>query len=55
MLTIMVPLLVATIAALTYGFSSNAKLVELARILFFVGTFWLVYAFEHASVSILSR
>jgi hypothetical protein len=42
MVTILVPFAVALTGALVYGFSTNGKLVELARILFFVGAFWTV-------------
>jgi hypothetical protein len=43
MITIVLPLLVACAGALVYALSANGKLVELARILFFVGALWTVY------------
>lgn len=41
--TLLVPLIIALAGALTYAFAGNAKLVELARITFFVGLLWTVY------------
>lgn len=36
------PFVVALMGALLYAFSTNPKLQEIGRILFFVGAFWLV-------------
>ena len=43
MATILVALVVAVVGALAYALSSNGKMSELGRILFFVGAFWCVY------------
>ena len=43
MASIVIPLLVAVAGALVYALSTNPKLVEIGRILFFVGSFWTVY------------
>lgn len=43
MITILIPLLVALIGLLMYAFAANGKLVEIGRILFFCGMFWVVY------------
>ncbi len=37
-----IPLVVAVIGALMYGLCGTARLQEIGRILFFVGTFWFV-------------
>jgi hypothetical protein len=48
MITILFPALVAVVAALAYALSTNGKLVELARIAFFCGLFFVVWALAHA-------
>ena len=50
MATIITPLIVLVVGGAAYGFGSNGKLSELGRIAFFVGLFWLVYLFAHATV-----
>jgi Na+/phosphate symporter len=37
------PLVVAVAGLLVYALSSNAKVSELGRLLFFVGALWFVY------------
>lgn len=37
------PLVVAVIGVLMYALSSNAKVAEIGRLLFFIGMLWLVY------------
>lgn len=44
MVLAVVPLLVAVVGAMMYGLCSGAKLAEIGRILFFVGSLWLVQA-----------
>jgi hypothetical protein len=39
----LVPLVVALVGLVTYALSTNAKVAEIGRILFFVGALWLVY------------
>jgi hypothetical protein len=43
MATIAYPLIVAVAGVLAYGFSSNAKVVRIGEIAFFVGLLWTVY------------
>lgn len=43
-IVLLVPLIVCIVGALVYALSNNAKIVELARILYFVGLLWTVYA-----------
>jgi Na+/phosphate symporter len=38
------PLVVALVGALVYFIASNTKVVEIGRLTFFVGLFWLVYS-----------
>jgi Na+/phosphate symporter len=42
MLTILLAPCVTVVGALMYGFSGNAKVAEIGRILFFVGAFFTV-------------
>ncbi len=44
MIVAVFPLVVAIIGGVVYGFSSNAKVAEIGRLLFFIGMLWLVYA-----------
>jgi Na+/phosphate symporter len=44
LIIILIPLLIALVGLLMYAFSANPKLVEVGRILFFCGMFWVVYA-----------
>ncbi len=41
--TIAVPLAFAIVGALIYALSTNAKVVRMAEITFFVGMLWLVF------------
>jgi len=41
--TILFPLAFAILGALVYALSSNAKVVRMGEITFFVGMLWLVY------------
>jgi Na+/phosphate symporter len=43
MVIAIVPFVVAVVGALMYGFTTNAKLTEVGRLLFFIGSFWAVY------------
>lgn len=43
MISIFVPLLVAVVGVLMYALATNAKLVEIGRILFFCGTLVTTY------------
>lgn len=45
-----VPLLVCIIGGVLYFVVNNAKVADLARLAFFVGLLWLVYAAAHTSV-----
>lgn len=45
-------LLVAIVGLLLYAFSSNAKLAETGRLLFFCGAFWFVYALAGKTIRI---
>lgn len=53
MIITLVPLLVAIIGLLMYVLASNAKLVEIGRILLFVGLLWLVYATAGKTIKLL--
>lgn len=44
MLIALWPLVIAVIGVLVYALTSNPKLSEIGRIVFFVGLFWLVYS-----------
>lgn len=45
--TALIPLAVAMLGVLIYALASNPKSVEIGRILFFVGAFWLVAILAH--------
>lgn len=51
-MTFAVPVIVALGGGIIYFIPVNSKMSELGKILFFVGSFWLVYALSHASVTI---
>ena len=42
MLIILIPLLVCVVGVLIYALSGNPKLVEIGRVMFFVGLLWTV-------------
>jgi len=50
MATAIIPIIVAFVGLLMYGFCTNAKLGRIGEILFFVGVFWLVNMMSGKSV-----
>ena len=52
MITIILPFLIALIGLLMYAFSANPKLVEIGRILFFVGMLWVTYGLMGQKLSL---
>ena len=43
MMIALVPLVVALVGVLVYALSSNAKVMEIGRLAYFVGLLWLVF------------
>ncbi len=43
MVIILLPLLIAIVGLLMYAFATNGKLVEIGRLTYLCGLFWVVY------------
>jgi len=54
-MTILIPLLFALAGALIYGLSSNPKVVELGRIMFWCGLLVTLFRVDSASISLLGK
>jgi hypothetical protein len=52
MLIAVIPLIVAACGLLIWLLATNPKVVEIGRILFFVGAFWLVASVSRETLSI---
>jgi hypothetical protein len=46
------PLLIAILGLLIYGYAGKEKAVEVGRLLFFCGVFWLVYKLAGKTIQI---